>query len=225
MTDQRQPLKPPFDLKTLFGGQDRGGKTAAGAGVAAVSSDAADAAHGHDHLPDDIAERCRRMGLEVQGEVLKPVYNIMRPCRGETEIPPCRDVDLPNLRPRVYVFWGDAPCDCIEGDDTEIMFVLIYNPYRNVSLCEVEINRIRVVDSNGNDVPRLPDGSESIQLVPRGKYCFGDLPPCQIAWRQFVLRLRGAPPGSYRILIEGICFELCLHRMTEDCVTFDVCRD
>ena len=71
----------------------------------------------------------------------------------------------------------------------------------------------------------LPDGGESVQLVPRGKYCFGDLPPCTVAWRQFVLRLRGAPAGPYRILIEGICFELCLHRMTEECVTFDVCKD
>ena len=48
---------------------------------------------------------------------------------------------------------------------------------------------------------------------------------CTVAWRQFVLRLRGAPAGPYRILIEGICFELCLHRMTEECVTFDVCKD
>jgi hypothetical protein len=217
MTDQRQALKPPFDLKTLFGG-----KTQAAAGAATAA--AAVAAGGHD-LPDDIAERCRRMGLEVQWETLKPVHNIMRPCRGEIDIPPCRDVELPDLRPRVYVFWGDSPCDCIEGDDTEIMFVLVYNPYRNMSLCDVEINRIRVVDAGGNDVPKLPDGSASVQLVPRGKYCFGDLPPCGIAFRQFVLRLRGAPPGPYRILIEGICFELCLHRMTEECVTFDVCKD
>lgn len=211
MTDKSKDVAGPFDFGAMFAGRHHRGAAAAAAA--------------DDGLPDDIAERCRRMGLEVQQETLKPVYNIMRPCRGEIEIPPCRDVDLPDLRPRVYVFWGDSKCDCIEGDDTEIMFVLVYNPYRNIGLCDVEINRIRVVDSNGNDVPRLPDGSESIQLVPRGKYCFGDIPPCGIAFRQFVLRLRGAPPGSYRILIEGICYELCLHRMTEECVTFDVCKD
>jgi hypothetical protein len=206
MSDDRKELKPPFELAKLF------------------RADHAAAATDHGDPVDEIAERCRRLGLEVQQETLKPVYNIMRPCRGEFEIPKCADVRLPELRPRFYVFWGDSKCDCIEGD-TEIMVLVVYNPYRNLTLCEVEVNRVRVVDSAGNDVPKLPDGSDSIQLVPRGKYCFGDLPPCGIAWRQFVLRLRGAPPGSYRILIEGICFELCLHRMTEDCVTFDVCKD
>jgi hypothetical protein len=206
MADDRKTLTPPFDVRTLF----------------AERADGEDQAH---EIEAEIAERCRRMGLEVQIETLKPVYNIMRPCRGEIEIPPCADLKLPDIRPRFYVFWGDSRCDCIEGDDTEIMFIVVYNPYRNLSLCNVEVNRIRVVDANGNDVPKLPDGSASIQLVPRGKYCFGDLPPCGIAWRQFVLRLRGAPPGSYRILIEGICYELCLHRMTEECVTFDVCKD
>jgi hypothetical protein len=207
MSDDRKELKPPFELAKLF------------------RADHAAAAADHGDPVDEIAERCRRLGLDVQQETLKPVYNIMRPCRGEFEIPRCVDVRLPELRPRFYVFWGDSKCDCIEGDDTEIMFLVVYNPYRNLTLCEVEVNRVRVVDSAGNDVPKLPDGSDSIQLVPRGKYCFGDLAPCGIAWRQFVLRLRGAPPGSYRILIEGICFELCLHRMTEDCVTFDVCKD
>lgn len=214
MAEERKELKPPFDLRTLFGGGDTAPAAAAGAAAAR-----------HDHGHDDIAERCRRMGLEVQLETLKPVSNFMRPCRGELEIRPCREARLPEIRPEIFVLWGDAPCDCIEGDDTEIMFVIVRNPYSNLTLCDVEINRMRVVDSSGNDVRNLPDGSPSVQLVPRGKYCFGDLPPCGFAWRQFVLRLRGAVPGPYRILIEGLCFELCLHRMTEDCVTFDVCKD
>lgn len=207
MSDDRKELKPPFELRELFGHGHAEPAAARGEAL------------------DEVAERCRRLGLEVQQETLKPVHNIMRPCRGELEIPQCVDLRLPEIRPRFYVFWGDSRCDCIEGDDTEIMFLVVYNPYRNVTLCDVEVNRLRVIDAAGNDVPRLPDGTESIQLVPRGKYCFGDLPPCEIGWRQFVLRLRGAPPGPYRILIEGICFELCLHRMTQECVTFDVCKD
>lgn len=210
MADKDKILKPPFDLRTLFaeshGGEDR------------AQADA-------HRMDDDISERCRRMSEEVQWETLKPFHNIMRPCRGELQIPYCRDIDLPDIRPRFYVFWGDSVCDCIEGDDTETMIILVYNPYRNISLCNVEINRMRVVDSAGNNVPLLPDGSEAVQLVPRGGYCFGDLRPCGFAFRQFSLRLRGVPAGSYRILIEGICFELCLNRMTEDCVTFDVCKD
>lgn len=218
MADDKKTLKPPFELDKLFD-IPRPPK-------AAAAADDTPAAHDHDHGQlDPIAERCRRLAEQVQFETLKPMHNLMRPCRGELEIPPCREVQLPDLRPRFYVFWGDSVCDCIESDDTETMFLVVYNPYRNLTLCNVEVNRLRVTDMNGNDVPLLPDQTPSIELVPRGPYCFGDLPPCRIGWRQFVLRLRGAVAGPYRILTEGVCFELCLHRMTEDCVTFNVCED
>jgi hypothetical protein len=220
MSDDRKELKGPFDFKAMFGAAGGDEKP----GVARAAADAA----GHDHPGEpghDDAERCRRMAQEVQWEMPLYVHNIMRPCRGEIEIPPCAPLKLPDIRPRVYVFWGASRCDCIESDDTEIMTVLVYNPYSNVSLGSVEINRIRVVDSSGNPVGTLPDGSDVIQLVPRGTYCFGDLGPCQIAFRQFVLRLRGAKAMTYRILIEGICFEICHHRLVDECVQFDVCPD
>jgi hypothetical protein len=210
MSDSRKDPKGPFDFTKMFGGDLAAAKPAPGAAPAAGQDD---------------AERCRKIAAEVQGEMQVFAHNILKPCRGELEFPRCGPLDLPMIRPRVYVFWGASQCDCIEGDDTEVMTVLVYNPYSNVSLADMTINRIRVVDAAGNPVPMLPDGTPSIQLVPRGTYCFGDLGPCGFAWRQFVLRLRGAPPGSYRILIEGICFEICHHRLVEECVTFEVCRD
>ena len=214
----------PYDFETLFSHTAGEGKArTAATGEAGATDDAV--TNGHLSTDAEIAERCRKLAAGAMAGV--PVYanNILRPCRGELQIPPCQDVQLPDLRPRVYVFWGAARCDCIEGDDTEIMTILVYNPYRNLTLSNVEINRITVVDVNGNPVPVLPDGTDSIQLVPRGTYCFGDIRPCGFAYRQFVLRLRGAPPGTYRILIQGICFEVCLHRLVDECVTFEVCRD
>jgi len=213
MTDEtRQDRRQgPFDFKSLFGHLH--------------ASDTGPTGVPNEGQPGAEEERCRRMAEEVQWEA--PIYanNILRPCRGEIEFPPCRPVELPQLRPRVYVFWGASQCDCIEGDDTEIMTVLVYNPYSNVTLSNVEINRITVVNADGTPVPNLPDGSPAIQLVPRGVHCFGTVLPCRFAFRQFVLRLRGAPPGPYRILIQGICFEVCLHRLVDECVMFDVCRD
>jgi hypothetical protein len=215
----------PYDFQTLFAGAKAAKGSAPAAAGAAAGADGDDLTHDQVSSDAEIAERCRRLAAEAMAGV--PVYanNILRPCRGELEIPPCHDVKLPELRPRVYVFWGASRCDCIEGDDTEIMTILVYNPYHNLTLGNVEINRITVVDNMGNPVPVLPDGTDSIQLVPHGTYCFGGIRPCGFAYRQFVLRLRGAPPGRYRILIQGLCFEVCFHRLIDECVTFDVCRD
>jgi hypothetical protein len=217
MTDDRKHPQGPFDFQALFGGAAEAG---AKSGVAASAAEAA-----HDGAVDPIAERCRKMALEVQSEQQVGAHNLLRPCRGEIEIPPCKELQLPDIRLRFYVFWGNSVCDCVESDDTEVMTILVYNPYRNLRLCNVEINRIRVVKPDGSAVPNLPDGSPSITVVPRGHYCFGDLGPCSFAYRQFVLRLRGAVAGPYRILLEGICYELCMTRMTEECMMFDVCKD
>jgi hypothetical protein len=224
MAEDKKISEGPYDFETLFG--EGGGAARAAAAKAAPAAAADDGlTHGEASTDEAIVERCRKLAQGAMDGV--PVYanNILQPCEGELEIPQCRDVRLPELRPRVYVFWGSSRCDCIEGAATEIMTIVVYNPYHNVALSNVEINRITVVDSNGNPVPVLPDGTDSIQLVPRGTYCFGDIRPCWISYRQFVLRLRGAPPGRYRIRLQGLCFEVCLHRLIDDCVMFDVCRD
>jgi hypothetical protein len=214
----------PYDFRTLFGG-DKAGEGSARAAAGVADADDNDPATGHPSSDAEIVERCRRLAAEAMEGV--PVYanNILQPCKGELVIPNCQDAQVPDLRPRVYVFWGSSRCDCIEGDDTEIMTILVYNPYHNLTLSNVEINQLTVVDDLGNQVPMLPDGTASIQLVPRGTYCFGDIGPCGFAYRQFVLRLRGAPPGRYRIYIRGLCFEICFHRLIDECVMFDVCRD
>jgi len=172
------------------------------------------------------AERCERIAEQVNEELRRiPRFNLMRKCKGEQEFPRCTPLELPRIRPLTFVLWGDSRCDCIEGDDTEIMSLVVCNPYSNLVLGDFTINRIEVVQDNGQPVPKLPDGSPSIQLVPLGPYCFDDIPPCTCIWRQFVLRLRGAVPGRYRILLQGICFEACIHQLQEDCVAFDVCKD
>ena len=61
--------------------------------------------------------------------------------------------------------------------------------------------------------------------MPIGPYCFDDIPPCACVNREFVLRLRGAPGGPYRILIRGICFDARIHADAEACFAFDVCKD
>jgi hypothetical protein len=169
--------------------------------------------------------RCRRIAEEVNRQLPREQYNLMRPCKGEWQFPRCQPLQLPPIRPLVFVLWGDSACDCVEGDDTEIMSIVVCNPYTNLVMSHFTINRVVVVNADGSAVPTLPDGSPAIQLVPLGPYCFDDIAPCTCIWRQFSLRLRGAKPGAYRILLQGICFEACIHQLQEECVTFQVCKD
>jgi hypothetical protein len=174
----------------------------------------------------DCADNCRNLAGTIDRQLAQrePV-NQLRPCRGEQEGPRCEPLEIPRIAPQTYIGWGDSRCDCIEGDDTEVMKLTICNPYRNLTLSNLVVHQLVVVDAAGNPVPNLPDGSSSIQLVPVGPYCFDDIVPCTCVTREFVLRLRGAPGGSYRILVRGICFDACFHGDEEDCFIFDVCKD
>jgi len=177
---------------------------------------------------DGAHQRCKKLAAHVNEQLAGLVkINPLRPCddRQLFEKPECAPVKFPTLAPWTTIRWGDSKCDCIEGDDTEVMTLTICNPYANLTLAGLTIHMVTVVDMNGNQVPLLPDGSPSIQLTPIGPYCFGDLAPCTCVTRQFVLRLRGAVPGPYRILLQGICFDACFHGDAEDCFVFNVCKD
>lgn len=175
----------------------------------------------------DTAEekRCEEIAQQVNEEQWRPWSNLMRKCRGEYDFKFCFPLPVPPIQPLIGMVWGDSQCDCIEGDDTEIVQIIVCNRYSNLVMAHFTINRVVVVQANGQAVPNLPDGSPSIQLVPIGPYCFGDIAPCTCVARQFVLRLRGAPAGSYQIRLEGICFEACFHQFQQDCFQFEVCKD
>jgi hypothetical protein len=208
MTDDKKQRPEPISIEKLTGG----------------APTAARHAEHDDHAPD-LERRCREIADRVNQELQHRHFNIMKKCEGEYRFEWCQPLRMAEIEPVVFVLWGDSPCDCIEGDDTEIMSVVVLNPYSNLAFSHFTINRIVVVNADGTPVPLLPDQSPSIQLVPLGPYCFDDIGPCSWLWRQFSVRLRGAPPGSYRILLQGICFEACFHQLKEECFTFDVCRD
>jgi hypothetical protein len=173
-------------------------------------------------------KNCRKLAALVNEQLAStPKFNPLRPCddRQPFEKPECHPLDMPPIAPWTSIRWGDSKCDCIEGDDTEIMHLTVCNPYKNLTLSNLVVTQLIVVDANGNPVPNLPDGSPSIQLVPVGPYCFDDIAPCTCVTREFVLRLRGAPPGTYHILLKGICFDACFHGDEEDCFIFNVCKD
>jgi hypothetical protein len=173
-------------------------------------------------------DRCAALAAEVDKQLAgAPKSNPLRPCDDQQPLdkPECHPLEVPPIAPWTSIRWGDSKWDCIEGDDTEVMSLTVCNPYRNLTLSNLTIHQIVVVQANGGPGANLPDGTPSVQLVPVGPYCFNDLAPCTCVTRQFVLRLRGAVPGSYRILLRGICFDACFHGDEEDCFIFNVCKD
>jgi hypothetical protein len=180
-------------------------------------------------IPADclVDDRCVKLAAEVDELIASnELHNSMLTCKGEPPAGPhCEPVDIPPLEPQVYIRWGDSKCDCIEGDDTEIMHLTVCNPYKNVTLSNLVVSQLIVVDGNGNPVPNLPNGDPSIELVPIGPHCFDDIAPCTCVTREFVLWLRGAPGGTYHIEVKGICFDACFHGDADACFQFEVCKD
>ena len=143
----------------------------------------------------------------------------------------CVAVQLPNLLPCISVAWGDSKCDCLETDDVEILCVTVCNCYSNVTFTDLTISRIQITDMAGNSVPLLPDGTPSLQVIPSGPICFGDIGPCKgknqpnCVSRELVLHTRGAIGKDYRLSFEGVCFNVSHHFQTEQCFVVPLCED
>ncbi|HEY0413398.1 MAG TPA: hypothetical protein VGD66_09665 [Allosphingosinicella sp.] len=150
---------------------------------------------------------------------------ICRACGSE-----CKEAKLPEIKPCITVKWGASECDCFETDDTEIVYISVCNCYSNLTFSNLHISYVEIVNEDGSPVPLLPDGTPSVQIVPIGPICFGDIGPCEeegdnCVTRQAVVRTRGARSGRYRLLIHGICYEVRIAKNQEDCFVLDLCRD
>jgi hypothetical protein len=143
----------------------------------------------------------------------------------------CEPAAFPELRPCISVAWGDSPCDCLETDDVEVLCVTVCNCYSNVTFHDLSIGRVRVTDAAGQPAPLLPDGTPSVQVVPSGPICFGDVGPCRedgrpgCVSRELVLYTRGAVGKEYRLSFEGVCFTVRHAYQDEQCFALPLCQD
>lgn len=139
---------------------------------------------------------------------------------------PCRSIQPHDIQPCISIKWGDSKCDCLESSDYEVMTIEVCNCYGNLTFENFIISHMIVLDENNNQVPLLPNGTPSIQLIPVGVYCFGNIGPCSCVVREFVLINEGAKEGKYKILLRGICFDVSTkYQLKESCFEFEVCKD
>jgi len=179
----------------------------------------------YDHMTDPTG------GSTYHGPVDKDKYvelvknAICRACGAE-----CKEAKLPEISPCITVKWGNSECDCLETDDTEIVYISVCNCYSNITFSNLHISFLEIQNEDGSAVPRLPDGTPSVQILPIGPICFGDIGPCveegdNCVTRQLVVRARGAKGGRYRLKLSAICYEVRIAKNQFDCFLLDLCQD
>ena len=143
----------------------------------------------------------------------------------------CVELKLPDIHPCISVSWGDSPCDCLETDDVEVACIKVCNCSSNVTFTDFSIGQILVTDMAGNPVPTLPDGTPSVQVLPSGPICFGDIGPCtdkdhpSCVSRELVIYTRGAIGKNYRLVFRAICFSVCHQFQSDQCFIMKLCQD
>ncbi|MEL6593629.1 MAG: hypothetical protein AAFQ68_26245, partial [Bacteroidota bacterium] len=137
----------------------------------------------------------------------------------------CYKAKLPEYQPSISIKWGESECDGLESNDEELMHLTICNHYSNLDFQSLHIGRLEIFNEDGSTIPALPDGQASIQLVPYGGICFGDIPACSCVTRQFLIRSKGAKGGKYKLKISGLCFDVCHHYAREVCFDLKICQD
>jgi hypothetical protein len=208
--------------------------------AAAVANEVSVFAHYYNHQPQpawvmpQYKDLCDRTGgtAYFSATATKAEYEtiLAEAICGACGRPRCRAVKVPELEPCISVSWGDSKCDCFETDDTEIVCVTICNCYSNISFGNFRVAGLAVTMPDGSAVPTLPDGTPSVQIVPMGPVCFGDIPPCRedkagCISREFVIRTRGAKGGQYQVRLIGICYDVCFHYNNQDSFTLTLCAD
>lgn len=105
------------------------------------------------------------------------------------------------------------------------MTITVCNPFSNISFSNYSIGNIEVFHENGKKIKLLPNGNPSIEVIPKGAFCFGTIEPCSCVTREFVLINNGAKEGKYRFKVSGICYNVELHYDLDDCFEFTICKD
>jgi len=163
----------------------------------------------------------------LTNEHIQSRYDYLRrrlaPCSEPVAYDWCEPIDLPDFKPLINVNWRENR-DGIPTDGCSVMVLTVSNPYSNITISNFMIHGVQIFDEDGNAIPTDSNGYTPLEIVPRGPYCFGDIPPCGYVGREFVLRSHGSEEGEYKIMVEGVCFDVCLHQDTQACLTINVVK-
>jgi hypothetical protein len=122
-----------------------------------------------------------------------------------------------NFAPVFTLEWGDGPLDHFESDDLEVIYIRIHNPYRNLIYRDVTIFNIKITPNQ-----TLPDGDDSVRIVPAVIDCFDEIQPCSHVSRDFALIIDHALVGTYHISFDYCIGEIAIVSTKDGNAVFDI---
>jgi hypothetical protein len=104
-----------------------------------------------------------------------------------------------NLEPCFYFHWGDGSNDQIEEHDTEVFYLTVCNPFKDIQYNGFRITKVTLI-------PNIHP-LDKIQIVPDRFICLDCIEPCSCQTREFAMITRATDTaGNYKMEVE-YCFE------------------
>ena len=137
----------------------------------------------------------------VSGRAVKKSFTINaegnnnKRCKGAYSEKTCSELDIPKIEPCFYLHYGDSSSDKLEEHDTEVVYLTICNPYKNIEFKGLTITEVILSPPS----PLTPDGELAMRIVPDRLVHFNCLKGCSCASREFTILARGIRAGKYNI--------------------------
>ncbi|GAB4496997.1 MAG: hypothetical protein OHK0019_29790 [Saprospiraceae bacterium] len=104
-----------------------------------------------------------------------------------------------NLEPCFYFHWGDGVSDQIEEHDTEVFYLTVCNPFKDIQYNGFRITKVTLI-------PNIHP-LDKIHIVPDRFICLDCIEPCSCQTREFAMITRANDTaGNYSLEVE-YCYE------------------
>lgn len=137
---------------------------------------------------------------------------------GQTVPPSCQlAFTNVNFDPVFTLEWGDGPSDQFESEDFEVIYIRVHNPFRNLIYRSLTIFDITITPNQ-----TLPNGDDSVMIIPAEIACFDEIQPCSYVSRDFALVIDHALVGTYQIAFDYCIGEIAIVSAKDGSAAFDI---
>ena len=104
-----------------------------------------------------------------------------------------------NLEPCFYFHWGDGVNDQIEEHDTEVFYITVCNPFKDIQYNGFRITKVSLI-------PNIHP-IDKIHVVPDRFICLDCIKPCSCQTREFAMITRADNTAGNYVMEVEYCYE------------------